>query len=171
MIITGMRIFASILVLITGVFLLSACSRKNDGKQAIVIGLDEDYKFKDYYEGPGWGGMSRFMYSFDDTVNGGPVKLTFVADKSSLLLATQRCSIWIAGQYIPLDTNWDSFSWNLRVSTKVPIEVVLWGFQNTNGYKTNEDGMVFDCQAGVTNVVLTNRLIWVFNRETNNWRK
>jgi RNAse (barnase) inhibitor barstar len=166
-----MKIFASIQVLITSCLLLSSCSRAKEEKQSMTIGMDEDYQIKTYYDGPGWGNMSKSMVTVGGSDEDGPVKLTFLADHDYSLMSTQHHSIWIAGTYKPLDTNWDYFSWNLRVSTKMPIELVFSGFQNTNGYKTNEDGTVFDCMVGETNVVFTGQLVLVYNRQTNKWHK
>jgi len=164
-----MKVFASVVVLAVS-FLLSSCHRTTEDKQSMTIGMDEDYNIKTYYDGSGWSGMSKFMSAVGDL--DGTTKLTFLADKGYYsLMSTQHYSIWISGTVRPLGSNWDYFLWDLKVSSKVPFELVFSGFQNTNRFKTNEDGMIFGCMIGETNVVFTNQLVLVYDRETNRWHK
>jgi hypothetical protein len=136
----------------------------------MTFGMDEDYHVKTFYDGSAWSGMSKFMSSVEDP--DGITKVTFLADKGPYsVMSTQHYSIWISGTARPLSSKKDFFSWNLKVLSKVPFELVFSGFQNTNGFKTNEDGMVFDCQIGETNLVFTNQLVLVYDRETNAWHK
>jgi hypothetical protein len=164
-----MKAFVRFLVLVTSSIVLSSCHRADEAKQSLTIGFDEDYKIKSYYDGSGWSAMSRWMNSFTDSE--GLTKLTFYAGNSYSMMSTQHCAIYIAGTSKPLDPNGDNFAWDLHVSSKVPLELVFSGFQNTNGYKTNGDGTVFDCTVGETNIVFMGQLISVFEKETNRWHK
>src|ERR1044072_2884174 len=124
-----MRVSACVGGLAMGLLFLSSCHGTKEEKQSMTIGMDEDYKVKTYYEGSGWSGMSKFMSAINFMSEVGdsstPTKLTFLADKGYYsLLSTQHYSIWISGTVRPLDSHWDYFLWDLKVSTKVPFELV-----------------------------------------------
>jgi len=132
--------------------------------------MDEDHKLVTYCDGSGWSGWSALRSSLTDV--DGTIKFTFLGDKGAYaLMSTQHYSIWVYGTVTPLDKHWDKFLWDLKVASKLPFQLVSSGFENTNGYKTNEDGMVFNCMAGETNLVFTNQLVLVYDRETNSWNK
>lgn len=162
-----MKVFISAVVLVASLFLLSSCGRSTDTKQSITIGLDEDYKIKTFCDGSQWSGMSTVKSSV--TGLDGITKYTFLAGEGAYaLLSTQHYSIWIHGTVKPLDKRWDNCLWDLKVSAKFPFELVFSGFQST-GYKTNDDGMVFNCSTGETNLMFTNHLVLVYDKGTNSW--
>jgi hypothetical protein len=164
-----MKAFVPFFILATSSALIASCSRTPNEKQSLTIGMDEDYKIQAYYDGSGWGHVSKSLTTFTDL--DGLTKLTFLADRDWSLMSTQHYTIRIVGTSKPIDTNWDYFAWDLRVSSKEPLELVFSGFQNTNGYKTNEDGTVFDCKVGENSIVFTGQLVSVYDRETNRWHK
>jgi len=163
-----MKVFFFVVLSVAGLLLLLSCHRNSEDTQTITIGMDQDHNLKTYCEGSGWSGMSVSKSSFTDFDK--TIKYAFLANEGAYaLMSTQHYSIWISGTVKPLSNLWDYYSWNLQVSSKMPFRLVFSGFENTNGFKTNEDGMVFDCLAGKTNLVLTNQLILVYDRETNSW--
>lgn len=170
-----MKSFTTVHQLITITLLLSACSpsKEKPGREeklSMTIGVDEDYKVKAFYDGEAWGRMSKSLVSFGN-LSDGPVKVNFLADTNYSLMSTQHYSVWIAGTLLSVDTNGDYFSWDLRVSSKQPLDLVFSGFQNTNGFKTNEDGTVFSCKAGETKIQFTSQLTDVFEKQKPRFHK
>jgi hypothetical protein len=165
-----MKTFASIVIWAGSLLSLSSCRRTTDDKLSMPIGMDEDYKIVAYYDGSGWGSMSKQFGTF--TGLDGVTKVSFLANRGPwALMSTQHYAFRIVGTSKPLDTDWDHFAWDLQISCQEPLELVFSGFQNTNGFKTNEDGMVFDFTIGETNLEFTNQLVLVYDRETNGWHK
>jgi len=129
-----------------------------------MIGFDEDYNVKASYDGYGWNQISKSLTSVQ-TNEDGRFDISLLTGYYISKLTTNHNDVWIRGTLQPMETNWDYVTWNLKVTTRQPLEVVCYGFQNTNNLNTNEYGTVFDFIAGETNISFVGKLFGVF--ETN----
>jgi hypothetical protein len=86
-------------------------------------------------------------------------------------MTTNHSDIWIRGTLQPLNSSWHQFAWNMKVSSKKPIELIFFGFQNTSHLQTNEDGTVFNFPGGETNISFEGGLVSVFEKEKSTLRK
>jgi hypothetical protein len=79
-------------------------------------------------------------------------------------MTTQYNDAHLTGSLQPLDTNWDYFSGTAQVESKVPVDIIFYGFYSTNSSNTNDDGTIFVLPPGKTNVSFVGKLVDVFDK-------
>jgi hypothetical protein len=173
------------------ILLVSGCGSSNSTAQklSLSIGFDENWHVKTYWDDSEWNGMSKWA-TWSRTNENEPFNISFLAAKDSSRVtigndaaSTKRAlpptnawnvltqtisnnaAIWIRGTLQPLDTNWDYFSCSVKVSSKMPMELTFFGFQNTNNIQTNEDGTFFNLNAGETNISFVGKVVSVFEKQ------
>ena len=135
MCISNLRV-ASIFVPIFSLFVFGCGhSKTTDQNRSLMIGFDDNYNVKVSYDGSGWNQISKWLTSVR-TNEDAPFNISLLAGYDFSKLTTNHNDIWIRGTLLPMDTNWDYVMWNLKVTTINPLEVVCYGFQNTNNIET-----------------------------------